>query len=212
MKLKRCESPMKTSFSKNKQFSWEKYLKKNTRAVHLPRVPFNVRIKHRKFMFNKDKLNLEKAFPKKRLLLKTQSNRESQRKLKTALTRHLLSSKNICRTQQSIRQSEKKHFSLRRRGNKTGKENSSKGDFFSKLKFPKKSQKLKNYQTEFCKEKSKTFKDQFKVLKLLGNGSNSSVYLGRNRVSRQLFAIKIINKSKLERQSELMNLNVKQLI
>jgi serine/threonine protein kinase len=53
------------------------------------------------------------------------------------------------------------------------------------------------------------FKTHYKVLDLLGNGSNSNVYLARERNSRKLFAVKKLSKSKISDQSnDLRNFKV----
>lgn len=53
------------------------------------------------------------------------------------------------------------------------------------------------------------FRPEYKVLRLLGNGSNSSVYLARHRASEVLFAVKKLSKSKIsESSSELRNFKV----
>ena len=55
-------------------------------------------------------------------------------------------------------------------------------------------------------KKQKTFKEEFKTLKLLGNGSNSNVYLCMNRLTKKYYAVKIIKR--VVKTSELRNLNV----
>lgn len=210
MKHKRSQSPAKPKISQKKYFSFEKYKKKqNSQSIQLPNLPFSVRLKTRQFAFNKDKLNLDSVFQKKQSLLNLQSERRPRPTPKLTLARHLHSNRHACLTQQQIRRpSQRKHHSSRRKENQPTAKLSPKHDFFSKLRFPKKSQKLKIICSKLFGERPKTFKAKYKILRLLGNGSNSSVYLGRSRQSRRLFAIKVVNKAKLERQSELANLNV----
>ena len=76
---------------------------------------------------------------------------------------------------------------------------------------------MKNAVIKFNSTKSKceslktnsNFKDTYKVLKLLGNGSNSNVYLARNRETRRLFAVKKLSKNKIsDTSNDLLNFRV----
>ena len=55
-------------------------------------------------------------------------------------------------------------------------------------------------------EKIISFKEKYKVLKILGNGSNSRVFLCRNRISKEYFAVKIVSKN--SKDNQIKNLNV----
>jgi hypothetical protein len=54
------------------------------------------------------------------------------------------------------------------------------------------------------------FKKMFKVVKMIGNGSNSKVYLARQRTTRKLYAVKKLSKNIIKDNSnELSNFKVK---
>jgi hypothetical protein len=54
----------------------------------------------------------------------------------------------------------------------------------------------------------KTFKEVYKMIRVLGNGSNSTVYLCKKRNSNQLFAVKKISKNNFKHRNELRNFKV----
>lgn len=67
------------------------------------------------------------------------------------------------------------------------------------------------WQSPFCKTAKtvKAFHDLYQMVKILGNGSNSEVYLYRHRKSKSLVAVKKFNKVKLARKNQLRNLKVR---
>ena len=76
---------------------------------------------------------------------------------------------------------------------------------------------IENYKEPFfqsitgtvAKNLQSEFKKKYKVMKILGNGSNSKVYLARERATKKLCAVKKLSKNKLkEHPNELKNFKV----
>ena len=96
--------------------------------------------------------------------------------------------------------------------NSSNKKNISKQKFLPKIvisKFKKPFQISKN--TTKVKNESiekYNFNSKYQILKLLGKGSNSSVYLARKKSSSNLYAVKKVSKLKLLKDNELKNFKV----
>ena len=82
----------------------------------------------------------------------------------------------------------------------------SKINFFQKIKSKKESRRRSI--SIVVRQNKNYFKKKYHLLQILGKGSNSSVYLCRNRLSQTLFAVKIIHKKKLKSERHFKNLKV----
>jgi hypothetical protein len=67
---------------------------------------------------------------------------------------------------------------------------------------------LENSNTQEIMKLTTCFRDKYKTISVLGKGSNSSVYLCKNRRTKELYAVKVIKRKKLQQKSNFRNFKV----
>ena len=65
---------------------------------------------------------------------------------------------------------------------------------------------------EKMRNQQNTFHAKYKSIKLLGQGSNSSVFLCKATSSNKLFAVKKVNKKQLQKRNQLLNFKVNKIV
>ena len=80
------------------------------------------------------------------------------------------------------------------------------------IKNPATNLKSRNFDFGINKDEKVTFKKKYKLIDVLGHGSNSTVYLCRERKTRVRFAVKIVEQKSLKSKRTLENLKVAHLL
>jgi hypothetical protein len=103
------------------------------------------------------------------------------------------------------------NYLLKKDKNKIDKQNNmkiTKINFFQKINNVRKIKERPKSRKETIFQMHSLFKKKYLLIQLLGKGSNSSVYLCKNKFTGVFYAVKVISKNKLKTERHLKNFKV----